>query len=284
MKKILFVLLFVIVFIITGFIINVNINRNEFQIPVLMYHQVMYDEDYIPEVDTIRYSVLEEQFKYFKENNIEPISMDEFYCWKQGKCKLEGKKVVLTFDDGFYSFHYIVEPLLKEYGFNATNFVIGEVTPEVTPKYDPTQYGTVGMDVINNHSKNVEYGSHTYGMHKYIDGKRRITIMSESEMQEDFDNMKKIGNFKYMSYPFNTDNKTYIKLLKKNKYRLAFRNEAEKAIKRDNDYRMPRINVNEDMNEFKNIFETKKYNNRYGSGLVRKVLVTIERKLGIRII
>ena len=83
---------------------------------------------------------------------------------------------------------------------------------------------------------------------------------------------------------FNTDNKTYIKLLKKNKYRLAFRNEAEKATRRDEDFRMPRINVNEDYEEFKSIFETKKNNNRYGSGIIRKILITIERTLGIRLI
>lgn len=282
MKKVLLIIIVVICLII-GLKIYVNFNVNSYQIPVLMYHQVMYDEDYVEEVDTIKYSTLKKHFDYFKEHDIEPISMDDFYCWKVGKCKMKGKKVVLTFDDGFYSFKYIVEPLLKEYNYRATNFVIGEVTGETTPKYDPNQYGTLGKDEIRNHSKYVEYGSHTYGMHKYIDGKRRITIMSKKEMQKDIDKMKEIKDFKYMSYPFNTDNKEYIKLLKKNDYRLAFRNEAEKATRRDEDFRMPRINVNEDYEEFKSIFETKKNNNRYGSGIIRKILITIERKLGIRL-
>ena len=282
MKKVLLIII-VVISLIIGLKIYVNYNVNSYQIPVLMYHQVMYDEDYTEEVDTIKYSTLKKHFDYFKEHNIEPISMDEFYCWKQGKCKMKGKKVVITFDDGFYSFKYLVEPLLKEYGFNATNFVIGEVTGENTPEYNPHKYGTIGKKDIRKHSKYVEYGSHTYGMHKYIDGKRRITIMSKKEMQKDIDKMKEIKDFKYMSYPFNTDNKEYIKLLKKNHYKMAFKNESEKALKTDNRFRMPRINVNEDYEEFKKIFESKKYNNRYGSGLIRKIFITIERLIGIKL-
>ena len=37
------------------------------------------------------------------------------------------------------------------------------------------------------------------------------------------------------------------------------------------------------LDEFKEIFETKKHNNRYGNGFLRKVFITIERKFKIKI-
>ena len=50
MKKVLLIIIVVICLII-GLKIYVNYNVNSYQIPVLMYHQVMYDEDYIEDFE-----------------------------------------------------------------------------------------------------------------------------------------------------------------------------------------------------------------------------------------
>ena len=80
---------------------------------VLMYHDVIIDEYYKSKPDTIELSMFEKQLKYLKDNGYKTLSLDEFYCWKKGKCDFGKKAVVLTFDDGFYSFEYQVKPLLE---------------------------------------------------------------------------------------------------------------------------------------------------------------------------
>lgn len=281
--KIIILLLLIIIISFIVFKLWVKSNVEKEQVTVLMYHEVMKDEDFIEKPDTIRLSTFEKQLKYFKDNNYKTLTMDEFYCWKQGCCNYNEKSVVLTFDDGFYSFHHLVTPLLEKYDMHATNFVIGSVTGDVTKEYDVNKYGTIGKDIIHNHSKNVNYQSHSFDMHRYVNNKQRVYSMNKKELQDDIDNMKNIGKFNYISYPFNTDTDLAIETLKENDYKLAFRGEGEKAVKSCNDYQVSRIGVKEDFNHFKSIFETKKYNNRYGNGLLRKIFITIERKLNIRL-
>lgn len=255
-------------------------NQDQEQIPVLMYHDVMYDKHYKGQADTIALSTFKKHLKYFKDNNYKTLTLDEFYCWKQNKCKLPKKAVLLTFDDGFYSFKHLVEPLLEEYDAHAVNFLIGDTVGNKTKDYDPEGYGVIGKDLIAKPSKNVEYQSHSYAMHYYVNNRQKIYSMSDKDMQKDIDNMRKIMKARYMSYPYNTDTDAFIKVLRKNNYRLAFRGESEKATKDCNNYQIPRIGINNDFNAFKDIFETKKHNNRYGNGMMRKIIVTFERKIG----
>ena len=286
MKKkyvVLLVLFIVFIFLFLLFKLWINYNKSVEQIPVLMYHDVIIDSYYNDKPDTIELSMFEKQLQYLKENGYKTLTLDEFYCWKKGNCFYGDKVVLLTFDDGFYSFEYLVKPLLKKYDMTAAVFLIGEYTDEITPKFDPNKYGTVGIDNINNDLDNAEYGSHSFALHKMIDNKKIVETLTYEEIDEDFKKMNDIYTFKYMTYPFNTDTDKFIKALKNNNYKLAFRGESEKATKKANDYLIPRIGVSNNFESFKAIFETKKHNNRYGSGFLRKVFITIERKIKIKL-
>ena len=46
-----------------------------------------------------------------------------------------------------------------------------------------------------------------------------------------------------------------------------------------NNYKVPRISGVRTIEEFKEIFETEKYRNKYGNGLMRKICVKIERSM-----
>lgn len=280
------VLIVVIALIISLFIsfkVWVNYNKKVDQIPVLMYHDVIIDEYFKDKPDTIELTMFEKQLKYLKDKGYKTLSLDEFYCWKKGECEFGEKTVVLTFDDGFYSFEYLVKPLLEKYNMTASVFLIGEYTDELTPEFDPNKYGTVGIDNINNELDNAYYGSHTFALHKMVGNKKRVETLTYEEIDADFKSMKEIYDFEYMTYPFNTDTKDFIRALKNNNYKLAFRGESEKATKSSNDYLIPRIGVSNNFESFKAIFETDKHNNRYGSGFLRKVFITLERKLKIKL-
>ncbi|MFA5407940.1 MAG: polysaccharide deacetylase family protein [Bacilli bacterium] len=261
----------------------VNYNINKPQIPVLMYHSIIYDELYNNEPEVITLSAFEEQMKYLNDNGYKTLTLDQLYDWKKGKNKSYEKAVVLTFDDGFYNVYYLARPILEKYDFHAAEFIIGSSVNKVTKPFNQNEYGTIGLDVISTTDSVIEYQSHSYDLHQLIDGKKKILISSNLELENDLSKMKELMEPTYMTYPYNTDTSQMRSLLKKYNYKLAFRCESEKATKEVDNYQVPRIGVSNDFEDFKTIFETTSYNNRYGNGLLRKILVTIERKFKMKL-
>ena len=64
-------------------------------------------------------------------------------------------------------------------------------------------------------------------------------------------------------YPFGTFNKDLVKALKKHEYEYAFRTGEKKTYKYENNYMIHRISATRDFNDFKSIFETNKYSQKF---------------------
>ncbi len=86
-------------------------------IPVIAYHQVGKSSKITPEI-------FNEQMKYLHDAGYKAVSIDEFYRYITGKQKAAGKKILITFDDGFTDNFVHAYPILKKYGFTAAIFLI----------------------------------------------------------------------------------------------------------------------------------------------------------------
>ena len=280
MKKIVVYLILMIVILILFFQIWKNYNLNQKQVAVLVYHNIVQsEEEKAKDQDTLTNAEFEEQIKYLKDNGYTSISLDELYDWKEGRKDIPEKSVVITFDDGFYSFKYLAQPILQKYDFKATCFLIGKVTMQNTPEYEEGKYGTIGLDEVKNKLENITYGSHTFYMHEQTeDGKPIVKSRSYQEIKEDTQKFNtELFDAKYLAYPYYTYTKDFVKVLEEENYKLAFAGEEEMATKGGNNYKVPRISGVKDLKEFKGIFESDKYRNRYGNGLIRKICIKIER-------
>ena len=282
MKKVIIYLTIIITIGILIFPIWKNYNINQKQVAVLVYHNIVEkEEDKNNDKDAMTTEEFDEQLKYLKENGYETISLDELYSWKNEGLDIPEKSVVITFDDGFYSFKYLVQPILKQYGFEAACFLIGNITMPNTPEYQSGIYGTIGLDEVHNKSENIIYGSHTFDLHNQ--NAQGNPIVKEKTFQELKEDVKKfntqIFDAKYLAYPYYTYTKDLVKVLEEEKYKLAFAGENEMATRKVNNYKIPRISGVRTMDEFKEIFETKKYRNKYGNGLIRKICLKIERSI-----
>lgn len=280
MKKIVVYLILMIVILILFFQIWKNYNLNQKQVAVLVYHNIVQsEEEKAKDQDTLTNAEFEEQIKYLKDNGYTSISLDELYDWKEGRKDIPEKSVVITFDDGFYSFKYLAQPILQKYDFKATCFLIGKVTMQNTPEYEEGKYGTIGLDEVKNKLENITYGSHTFYMHEQTeDGKPIVKSRSYQEIKEDTQKFNtELFDAKYLAYPYYTYTKDFVKVLEEENYKLAFAGEEEMATKGVNNYKVPRISGVKDLKEFKGIFESDKYRNRYGNGLIRKICIKIER-------
>ena len=283
MKKIVIILISILLFI-GIFEIWKIYNINQKQVAVLVYHDIVEnDELKAKNRDNLTTTDFEEQVKYLKDVGYTSISLDELYDWKIGKSDISEKSVVLTFDDGYYSFKYLVQPILQKYDYKAACFLIGNVTGEKTPEYHEGVYGTIGMDEVNNHIENVAYGSHTYNLHDEADdGKPMMYKKSLEDLRQDAKNFRNnLFDAKYLAYPFYTYSKDFVKSLEQENYKLAFAGEEEMATKGIDNLTVPRISAIKDINTFKEIFETNKFKNSLGNGLIRKVVKTLKRIIGL---
>lgn len=124
--------------------------------PVLMYHYIE-----APTASTtlpglyLRPEIFKDQLQEIKKNGYSPIFLADLAVSLKEKKKLPARSIVLTFDDGYEDFYTQAYPLLKEYGFKSTLYVI-------INRLDTFGYLTKAQVKELAESGLVEIGSHTF--------------------------------------------------------------------------------------------------------------------------
>lgn len=263
MKKFRVIAILILCIIVTGCNKNIQTNNENYasQIPVLIYHHFLSDEEkkqYEPEKDySVSTSTFEKQLSYLKENGYKSITAEEMECWKSNKCELDKKSFMITIDDGQKSVLKYAYPLLKKYGFTAISFVISSRIGDYG-EWNPAKYQYYSQSDLKDNGV-VFFGSHSDNMHMYVNETKKLYTMTYKEILEDVTLSKEKLNTSYFAYPFNTYNKDFTKALKEAGYKLAFRGQSRKTCKNENKYMISRIFVSENLDSFKEIFETNKY-------------------------
>lgn len=154
-------------------------------LPVIMYHQISENRsiygDYV-----IPASLLEEDFKYFKEKGITPVSLKAVEDFLENKKPLPEKAVVLTFDDGERSFLTKVVPLLEKYGYPANINIIGSLTELYTKNGETDdRYAYLNESDIKALSENplIELGYHSFNLHSLSSRRGMGKLQGESDKQ-----------------------------------------------------------------------------------------------------
>ena len=142
-------------------------------IPVLMYHDV-------GDVESGLY-ISEEHFRqhleYFRDKGYTPVTMSQICAhWTEG-APLPEKPVVLTFDDGYRSMYETVFPMLQEFGYTATFFVI--------PAARWSDWAVDEAMIKEMSDAGMEIGSHTYNH-------LQLTLLEEEDMLFELTESKKI--------------------------------------------------------------------------------------------
>lgn len=106
----------------------------EYSVPegvsILMYHMIgdMKNNSAVMTEDNLRI-----QMQYLKDHGYHPITMQELYDYVTKGEKLPSKPVCITFDDGYLDSYTIVYPMMKEFGYPWTLFLI---TDDVGESYN----------------------------------------------------------------------------------------------------------------------------------------------------
>lgn len=211
-------------------------------VPILYYHSIANlpgNELRVPP------EKFEEQMKYLRDSGYTVISLDQLLNAYQSQEKLPQKPVVITFDDGYPDNYSIAFPILKQYNYTATFFV-------VTSYMEPNQ-GMLSWDQLK---EMLDYGMtiapHTVN-HSDLSqlplARQREEIFGSKTALE-----SKLGiTTEFFCYPYGGFNKTTLDLLKESGFKLAVTTGSGNAKQGDNLYLLKRIYVNglKDITEFK---------------------------------
>ncbi|MCI8406090.1 MAG: polysaccharide deacetylase family protein [Oscillospiraceae bacterium] len=160
----------------------------ELKLPVAMYHHILADSarwnDY-----TISPEQFEEDLRYIQSCGYTAISTGELLAWAEEGASLPPKPILITFDDGYESFHEYAYPLLQKYGMKAVVSIIGTHTDLFS---QPQEYTSVAWSHLTwdqcremQASGLVEVQNHTYDLHGNGSGERfGIRIRQGESVQE----------------------------------------------------------------------------------------------------
>ncbi|MCC5636469.1 glycosyltransferase [Nostoc sp. CHAB 5844] len=96
------------------------------QLPILMYHRVHPDGCAATSPYRVTPEAFAEQLRYLRDANFHSITLAEWCRAKATRTPIPGRAIIITFDDGYQDFADYAWPLLKQYGFSATVFLVAE--------------------------------------------------------------------------------------------------------------------------------------------------------------
>lgn len=121
-------------------------------VSVLMYHMIGNEPG---NAAIMTEANLRIQMNYLRDHGYHPITMQELYDYVTKGAPLPEKPVCITFDDGYLDSYTIVYPLMKEYGFPWTLFLI---TDDVGKPYNRMTWEQL-REMANSHT--VTIANHT---------------------------------------------------------------------------------------------------------------------------
>ena len=206
---------------------------NDKSVPVLMYHSIGFEKGNQLRVPIEKFK---EQMKFLKDNGYTTLSLDELYDFFNNNKAIPYKSVAITFDDGYEDNYVNAYPVLREYGFKATMFVI-------TSTIDKKDYCLNSNQLKEMQSNGIAIESHTVN-HEELDkisyAKQLDTLKKSKAMIENIVSKEVY----YICYPVGKWNNDTIIAAKQAGYKMAFTTKNSLANKTNGLYSINRVRIN----------------------------------------
>ncbi|CAB1254325.1 polysaccharide deacetylase family protein [Clostridium sp. MT-14] len=228
-----------------------DLKYNTQSIPVLYYHSIDYEKGNELRIPKEKFR---EEMKFLRDNGYTTLTMNEFYNFLAYNKPIPKKSVVITLDDGYEDNYENAFPILKEFGFKATIFII-------TGAIDNGKNILTSSQLREMEHYGIDIESHTVN-HDKLD---KLTYNEQLSTLKNSKNFleKLLGKrVNYIAYPYGEWNGDTVKAVKAAGYKLAFTTASGWANKNEGLYTLSRvyISANHKMEEFKRRLTNEKYN------------------------
>ena len=209
------------------------------RVPILMYH---YVSELPPDADRYRcdLTVSPENFKaqlqFLADAGYHPITLTDLYLHLTQGYPLPERPIALTFDDGYRDAYEVVFPLLLDYGFTGTFFVLATPTHLESPAYmtwaQMKEMSDAGMDIQAHGRDHVDLRGRSYDYLVY-----QILGIQEAIHHH-------TGRLpRFFCYPSGQRDANVIAMLKSVGYWGAVTTEWGHTHTRENLFEMPRVRI-----------------------------------------
>ena len=231
------------------------------KIPVLMYHSISDDKSSL----SVSPSKFLEQMKFLRKSGYNSINFNQIY-------EENRKPIIITFDDGYKDNLINALPILKEYNFISTCFVVSDFIGE-SNKWDEKKRGYLYKELLTKKDL-VEWLKHGMSIGSHGKTHKSLTKLDQKQIRSEIYNSKNeiqdyfgtaIDTF---SYPFGQINKFSADVVKEiYNFGVTTVRSRFNTIKHKAHY-IPRVHMSNDLTNFKiflklkTIYEDIKYNEK----------------------
>jgi len=199
-------------------------------IPVLMYHSISTAPGNTLCVSETQF---QEEMAWLENNNYHTLNMDQLYDALVNGASVPENPIVITFDDGYADNYQVAWPILKQYGFTATFFVI-------------TNY--VGTDTIDwNQLKELISQGNSIGSHSvhHLDMITLSNAQQESELSQSKQILEASLGTSIIAFCFPSGQyyDTTLKILSDTGYKLSFTTRPGKVYLGNNQFKLHRVRI-----------------------------------------
>ncbi|MGM9943509.1 MAG: polysaccharide deacetylase family protein [Lysinibacillus sp.] len=230
-------------------------------VPVLMYHHILQNHElgkYLNVSTTVTLNQFREQMGYLASRGYDTISVSDLERYMKGQITLPVHSVLITFDDGLLTTKIYAYEILKNYGFQATQFLISyrnEISHS-NQTFNPYRLQFISREDMELMSDVYAYESHTYNLHDWVGNQSKVLLVSKQELIADLKkNLAALPHSKAFSYPFGKYNNQVISVLKSLGYTTAFTTKPGYNMPYDNVFEIKRLEANQKttLNNFKRL-------------------------------
>ncbi len=130
-----------------------------------MYHNISPHRPRKLEIWTVSPKAFRRQMHWLARRGYTGISARQWSAWRRSSQPLPPKPVVLTFDDAYQDIAEYALPVLREFGFRATVFVVTRSIGKTNLWDEPSGFGTLRImsagQIHQFADQGIEFGSHT---------------------------------------------------------------------------------------------------------------------------
>lgn len=221
-------------------------------IPILTYHHILRDEEntrFRHTSTTTSVRAFSNQMTWLRDQGYTTLTMYQLEGYVRNKMNLPARSVVITFDDGLKSVNRYAYPILKEYGFKATAFIISSRIKRYPQKWGPKSLQFMSVSELEQIQDVFDIQSHTHFLHR-VDGYHHPILLSRSyhNILFDFERSRRALNqfnphVLYLSYPFGGYNATAVQAANDAGFHMAVTTVKGKVKPGDNPFLLKRLYI-----------------------------------------
>ncbi|GAB1469197.1 hypothetical protein MASR2M66_00730 [Chloroflexota bacterium] len=191
-------------------------------IPILVYHQITSETPPANLLFAVSADQFKSQMRYLYENKFICLSLSDILNASTEEYRHMRKTFALTFDDGYESFRTYAWPVLRDYGFTATVFLIANRTyMQNDPRRESDKRYLTCEQIEFLYKNNTLFGSHTCSHPKLPDLPREEIQreLADSKISLESKLSRKV---EWIAYPYGASNDDIQKMAEAVGYKAAF--------------------------------------------------------------